>query len=197
MLSYGLDVSRSSGALLALCTICERGIGELLEAEHFTTKDAQPVLATMRKWECWYGEHCPGLCLPRTVVGCAQDGWPRELVHDLHEAGYDIGWVPGPPSQLEIHLDPQFIRARLLAHWPLSHTIPCSRRALLQAQYAVARHELMNLEAELYAEGQSLCPGHVSATCPECEDHPRARPQRQVADVGLPGRLVAAALGRP
>lgn len=185
MLSYGLDLSIAGRALLVLTTTGESGPAELLEAERFNMVGAEPILATMGKWESWYAENCPGLAPPRSIAGCAQDGWSGELVRRVEGAGYRFRWVAGPrPDQLGAHLDPQFMRARLLAHWPAPAMLSFSRRAMLQAQHAVLWHEVLNLEAELYAEGHSLCPGHVSASCPDCEHALPARPLRRLQSAG-------------
>jgi hypothetical protein len=51
-----------------------------------------------------------------------------------------------------------------------------SERVAMEWIYAALRARVVELEGEIFGEGRSLCPGHLSLECPDCEPIPEEFP---------------------
>jgi hypothetical protein len=174
MLRCAIDVRRWS-IRLALFGFWKNEPPMRLEARLLHSRRTARVLEALERWELCYGlKNNPEM----VMVGCRADKWPAGLALRLQEAGYALQWIDAARPLLEgVHFlrslqeSPLFLRATVMAHWPSVCEAKGQDAGVLEMQYRWLRGRLMELEADMFAEGSTICPGHLLATCPDCEFH--------------------------
>ena len=174
MLRCALDVQHGS-VRAALFGFWPNEPPARLECRLIPWRSSARVLEVLRGWEHWYQLDQPGQ--ERAVVGCIADRWPRGLQRRLEDAGFTIVWIEdasglsqGLSFLQSLQMNRLFMRATLMAHWPEGcPTGQQTEAVVLDLQHRVLRSRLVELEYDLYAAGRSLCPAHLSESCPDCE----------------------------
>jgi hypothetical protein len=175
MFICGVDVRPTS---LRMVLTVDGVVPMFLESRWFRQPvKLERIWDTLEEWHEFYQESVG------VLVGCRQDLWPAELEESLRLAGHRLEWLDRCEIRelvkcwKSMHPDPRWLRGGLMCHlvsspgnYPLEGD---SRRlAALEWSYAALRARLVELEGELFAEGRSLCPEHISSSCPCCEVPP-------------------------
>ncbi len=172
MLRCAIDVRRWS-IRLALFGFWNKEPPMRLEARLLHSRSTARVLETLETWElCYHLKDDPDV----VMVGFRADKWPAGLALRLEETGYRLQWIDAGKSLKQgvrllrsLQESSVFLRATVMAHWPSVSERRGSEATVLEVHYRYLRGRLMELEADMFAEGCCPCPGHVLPTCPDCE----------------------------